>query len=117
MRHCLLMSLLVLLAGCGSPFSPVVRAPAPRQIPTNSTVWIWTSTGAWVVHHVSVRHDSLIGEAQLEGEPVAETRIAILMGDIDSLRVIPRQGQKAGAFLVGFAIGAILMWELVVGGN
>ena len=116
MGHRLLVALLVLLAGCGSPFSPVVRAPAPRQIPTNSTVRIWTSTGAWVVHHVSVRHDSLIGEAQVERGPIPETRMVISLGDIDSLRVIPGQrGQGAGAFAVGFAIGAILIWKLIVG--
>lgn len=116
MRHRLLRSLLVLLAGCGSPFSPVVRAPAPRQIPINSTVRIWASTGEWVVHHVGMRHDSLIGQVQMESGPVAETRMAIPLRDIDSLRVIPRQGgQQGGAFLAGFAIGAILILELIVG--
>lgn len=108
---------MVLLAGCGSPFSPVVRAPVPRQIPTNSTVRIWTSTGERVVHRVGTRHDSLIGQAQVESGPVVETRMAIALRDIDSLRVIPRQGgQKAGAFLVGFAIGAVFLWRLLVGG-
>jgi hypothetical protein len=118
MRHGALTCLLVLLLGCGSPFSPVVRAPAPSQIPTNSTIRIWTSTGDRVVHHVSIRRDSLIGIVVGQRGPVAETRIAIPVTNIDSLCLVRESGgQRMGAFVVGFAIGAVLVWELIVGGN
>lgn len=111
MRRLIAGSALVLLLGCAGNAMPV-ESPAPRQLPANSTVRIWTESRNQLLYRASVQGDSLIGSSLAgRGEQV---RVAIPIAEVDSLRVV--RGSSAKVFVLGIAIGLIATWLLVVGG-
>lgn len=105
--------MLALLLGCHGSGGPVLR-PVPGQDLQNSTIRIWTHSGNQMVYRASIRGDTLTGSVLSSRGRGEQARIVVPVADIDSLRVM--SGQAASPFLVGFAIGAILFWRVLVGG-
>lgn len=103
---------LLLLLGCGGTGNPVL-APAPRQIPENSKVRVWSGAANRIIYRARVHGDTLTGSV-LAPAGRGAAKVAIPLADIDSLQVM--SGQTAGVFLVGFAVGAIFIWRLLAGG-
>ncbi|MEO8201826.1 MAG: hypothetical protein ABI679_14950 [Gemmatimonadota bacterium] len=112
-RSILAACMAILISACAGPWRSVV-APVPQSFERNALVQVWAGERSALLYGVLVRNDSVIGTPLGSRQKCHTSERAWSLASVDSIRI--RKGNRnATTFGIGFAVGAYLMWRLLVG--